>query len=661
MRRFNRVILSFCSILFVLTLLVWAKTKGWPLTRAEAIPSHDTLTLAYPGIKGPIPYKKYGDFIEVGKEGYRYVIKNKKGLAKAAGEGIYPNRDATKDPVYRKLLKAGELEGGHWDFVDPPTAAKNFYKWNVAPEDAGVKQFYTAVMLERAGLIEEAVKAFYAVAVHFPRTFSWTYYKTPWYVGPVSLDRAEQLLRRHPEIKMKVKGGKFTMQGIYDSTTNNDSFQIDPGQLVKSRRRKKEKPVKLSKLKVVKTLRGPKVQLKKYENGHWQLFVDKKPFPVRALTYTPVPVGRSPDRGTWDVSRDWQLVDENKNGVHDGFFESFVDKNGNNRQDEDEPTVGDARLITDMGINTIRAYHHLYNKELFRRLYDEYGLYILVGDLIGGYATGSGALWHEGTDYNNPEHQKNMLDCVVEMVKEYRDEPYVLMWVLGNENVYGVANNAKEFPESFFDFVNRAARMIHELDPTRPVAYANGDILFMDIFSEKCPEVDVFGANVYRGEQGFGRHFFMTVRDLLDRPVLVTEYGASAFADGFTQEEAENFQSMYLANNWEDLTAHMAGRGVGNALGGVLFEFTDGWWKANDDLPEHVRKAKPEWYAEREHIYKNLQPDVQDKVPQFGLPFIDGWSYEEWMGLTSLGNGENSSFVRQLRPAYHTMKRVLNN
>ncbi len=138
---------------------------------------------------------------------------------------------------------------------------------------------------------------------------------------------------------------------------------------------------------------------------------------------------------------------------------------------------------------------------------------------------------------------------------------------------------------SFFELVDRAAELIHKLDPSRPVALANGDVLDLDVIKEKAPHIDVFGGNVYRGEQGFGRSFFQDIQEQLDKPVLITEFGAPAYADGYTQKEAEAYQAMYLANNWEDLEAHMAGHGVGNALGGVLFEFVDEWWKANSDLP----------------------------------------------------------------------------
>jgi beta-glucuronidase len=140
--------------------------------------------------------------------------------------------------------------------------------------------------------------------------------------------------------------------------------------------------------------------------------------------------------------------------------------------------------------------------------------------------------------------------------------------------------------------------------------------------------------------------------------VLITEYGASAYGEGYSQKQAEDYQAMYLGNNWEDLTANMAGHGVGNALGGVLFEYMDEWWKANSDLPEKVQKQKADWYASRSATYKNLQPENHDTVPQFGFPLIDGWSYEEWYGLVSQGDGKGSPFVRILRPSFATMRDI---
>jgi beta-glucuronidase len=51
-------------------------------------------------------------------------------------------------------------------------------------------------------------------------------------------------------------------------------------------------------------------------------------------------------------------------------------------------------------------------------------------------------------------------------------------------------------------------------------------------------------------------------------------------------------------------------------------------------------------------------PARQNKLGQFGAPFLDGWSYEEWLGITSQGSGKNSPFERQLRKAYFEYKKA---
>src|SRR4029077_17507614 len=133
----------------------------------------------------------YGEFLDLGTPRYRYVIKDRAGLATDVGEGIYPNTDVNKDPTYQKLFRAGQLSGSQWRFVDNRTPAINFYKWTTAAEDPGVKQFYTGMMFESLCMLREGAKAFYAVAVHFPRAIGYTYFSTPWYMGPASLDRLE--------------------------------------------------------------------------------------------------------------------------------------------------------------------------------------------------------------------------------------------------------------------------------------------------------------------------------------------------------------------------------------------------------------------------------------------------------------------------------------
>lgn len=591
-----------------------------------------------------VDYKKYGKFSSRGTPRYRYLIKKMRSLKKAIGPGIFPDFDGIKKKSdYIDAEINGKLEGFLWDFIDRKRDYKiNFYKWATTPnESLGVKLFYVGYALEKAGYIKEAIRAYYALLIHHPKAITYTFWHSPIYLGRIVIDRIHLLTRKYPKLGLKLVDAKISMENVFDNDVKNDKYTyIDPGYLKKVNPKEViDKPVSLSQFKVIETRGGDYVQVKKYNNGHWQLFVKDRPFMVKGVAYTPNEIGKSPDYGTLVVHKDWQIIDLNNNGINDVFFESFIDKNKNDSKDEDEKIIGDAQLLKDMGVNTLRLYHNCYNKKLFRKLYKEYGIHILLGDYLGVYAVGSGALWHQGTDYSDRRQRKNMIESVKKMVLEHKDEPYVLMWVLGNENNYGVANNAKDFPEPYYEFVNDVVKMIHKLDPSRPVALCNGEVLYLDIFAQKCLDVDILGVNSYRGYLGFGDSFWNSIRDTVNIPVLITEYGCSAYAKGMTREQAEMGQMEYHKGNWEDIWYNRAGSGAGNSIGGVLFEWLDEWWKAGT----------------------GTDPRLHDVQPQFGLPFLDGWSYEEWLGICSQGeDGSESPTLRQLRKAYYYYKDVWN-
>jgi hypothetical protein len=50
-------------------------------------------------------------------------------------------------------------------------------------------------------------------------------------------------------------------------------------------------------------------------------------------------------------------TDQNNSNYADGPYEAWVDKNKNNIQEADEPTIGDFKLMQEMGVNTLRLYH----------------------------------------------------------------------------------------------------------------------------------------------------------------------------------------------------------------------------------------------------------------------------------------------------------------
>ncbi len=588
-----------------------------------------------------VDYTQYGSFANVGTQNYQYTITDLEGLKKAVGEGVYPNLDDVyKNPRYKDVRKEKRLKGKHWDFVNSDDLEAAYFKWVTAPEPMGVRLFYIALIFEKAGMYYEALKAYHALVVHYPKTVAWTYWQTPWYPGQAAIAKIRYIIRFHPELDLDYKWMEIKVKNGFDNVVDNDVFITYPGKIFQKNLIDDVKNVlKIDHRGVLGNVKNKigegEVQLVQYENDHWQLLVRHKPYIIKGMTYSPTKVGQSPDKGT---VTNWMEDDSNKNGLPDGPYDAYVDKNNNNIQDTDEPGVGDFQLMKEMGVNTLRIYHHPSqpNKEVLRKMFENYGLRVMMGDYLGKYTLGSGASWFEGTDYENPEHQKAMMESVKAMVLEFKDEPYLLMWVLGNENNYGVASNADKKPDAYFKFVDRVAAWIKSVDPNHPVVLTNGDTLYLDLFAKDCPHVDIFSANVYRGDYGFGS-FWDQVASATGKPAFISEFGCPAYARHLTYQEAEEYQAQYHRGNWLDIEENLAGhpRGTGNALGGVVFEWLDEWWK-------------------------NYEPYRHDKKSDAIGPFPGGYYFEEWFGVTGQGSGQHSPFLRHLRESYFAYKKMWN-
>jgi hypothetical protein len=608
-------ILIIIAVLFI-GVFAWGMNK----TISDSMPK-PLFVLFEPGVKY-VKYDKYGEFINEGEPTYKYKITERQKLAAAVGEGIYPNTSVYKDPVYKEYNKEGRLQGDRWAFTGIEDTKLAFYKWaSLTDESPGVKEFYVAMLLENADNAIQSIKAFHSVVVNYPKTISFTYWNTPWSPAQTCITNIQYLTRRYPFLGMKLVGADIKIENGYDLDPSNDIYYVKPGRVVKCKPSDLLEKMDAGRLKgIKKTIGGGNVKLVQYDSGDWQFVVGGKPFMVKAVAYSPTKLGQSPDEGT--------LTDWTKG---DAMYKAWVDKNRNNRQDPDEKPVGDFQLMKEMGVNTIRIYDYEQNsnKEMFREMHKKHGLMLIMGDLLGTYAVGSGVSWYRGTNYDDPKQQEKLKARVRKMVETYKDEPYILMWMLGNETNYGVANSAKRFPRPFYKFVNEVAKMIKEIDPNHPVAVCNGDILYLDIYGSLCPDVDILGTNSYRGWHGFG--FWKDVKMACDKPVIITEFGAPAYWEAHTESEAERAQAEYHIGSWNDIRYNSAGYGAGNALGGVVFEWVDEWWKA-------------------------YEPSLHDTHKQWPGPVKGGWFYEEWLGLTSQGDGKNSPYMRQLRKGYFAYK-----
>ena len=592
-----------------------------------------------PGDERVVDYEKYGIFSGAGTYGYKYTITDSAGLAKASGEGIDPNTSVEKDPDYQRLKSQGKLNGSHWKYVNTANPQADFFVWATASKESpGTRLFFTARALNNARLYLHALKAYRAAMTLYPDAFCWNRELTwTWLIAPAAWDEAVNLTRMHPELELKLTGSFVKTEAAVGGNPTQNLVAVTPGRLIKyTSEDRKKASADLGSLKVVERRGGKKSACVKYSNGQWGLEVDGKPFFVKGLTYGMVKVGHNYD---WD----WMHADQNKNGSNDVAYETWLDKNGNGRRDENEPAVGDFKLMQEMGCNTIRIFNTIpYNKELLRDLHKTYGIRVLICDPFGAYTVHSGARWENGTDYTDPDQRKSMKEAVAQTVKEYKNEEWLLGYILGNENnlpadymgVNASRTQASVQPKIYAEFLNEVAGMMHKMDPDHIVGVGNVELGLADKYALYAPELDFIGVNSYPGSNGFGA-LWMRARFIIDRPILITEFGCDAYATAKgPDEEAQEF---YLKNAWEDIAHNAAGGpGEGNSIGGILFEWLDEWWKDTRGDP---------W-------------DEQNTEQTVELAFPDGFSQEEWLGIVSQGNGRSSPFQRVPRKAYYTIKEL---
>ncbi|VAW16845.1 hypothetical protein MNBD_BACTEROID05-575, partial [hydrothermal vent metagenome] len=250
-----------------------------------------------------VDYSLYGEFLKVGTSEYRYKIKDVDGLAAAVGEGIYPNSSATYNNPRYKIVKAeGRLEGSHWDFINSDDLEAAHFKWVKAPEPWGVRLFYIGMIFEKAGMKYEALRAYHALVVHFPKTVGWTYWQTPWYPGQAAIAKIKHILRVNPELNLKAKWMKIEIGNGFDNEIKNDVIVTWPGKIVPRSlwdqvRNNVGVSAKIALKDVKQTVGQGEVKLIQYANNHWQMTVKNKPYVIKGITYAPTKIGQSPDKG----------------------------------------------------------------------------------------------------------------------------------------------------------------------------------------------------------------------------------------------------------------------------------------------------------------------------------------------------------------------------
>ena len=370
-----------------------------------------------------------------------------------------------------------------------------------------------------------------------------------------------------------------------------------------------------------------KVSVVKGDEG-MKLVVDGQDFMINGMNWGYVPIGTNYNYSLWKQS--------------DDIIKAALD--------------AEMSLLKNMGVNAIRQYTGIQPKWI-TYIYENYGIYTMLNHSFGRYGLTIDSAWTPVTDYRDAKTKELLMSEITTLAEDYKNTPGLLLFLLGNENNYGLfwaGAETEDFPDEedkkrevgekrgrpMYKLMNDAAVKMKEINSSIPVAICNGDMLFADIVAEECKDVDIYGTNMYRG-RSFG-DAFERVKKELDMPIMFTEFGADAF-NALSNQEDQKMQSFFMVENWKEIYQNAAGLGkAGNSIGGFTFQFSDGWWKLGQTKNLDVHDTGASWsnggyYLDTENGSNNMN--------------------EEWFGICAKGpNNARGLYTLYPRAAYYSLK-----
>jgi hypothetical protein len=381
---------------------------------------------------------------------------------------------------------------------------------------------------------------------------------------------------------------------------------------------------------LIAAARGPKasrVLIKTFKDSRYQLMVANRPYIVKGACYNPIPTGKNHEYDWWS--------------------------------DPAKPWLVDGKLMKEMGVNTIRIYQVHDNsqevRQVIRDLYERFGIRTILGSWLG--------FWEYPCPfYADKDFQDKIKNEVLEMVRLYKDEPGVLMWILGNENNYscmGLVNkwsneeiDKEPDPQKqkamrariYYSYVNDITREIKKIDPNHPVGLGNGELIGLEFAKEFCPDIDLIACIIYRGKS-FG-NLFNSLKFTFDKPILLSEFGADAY-DAYLEKEGQDMQAFFLESQWRMIYENLGSsrKGAGNCIGGTMFEWTDEWWKHNEYDPARWAIHDTEAGWSNGSYYFDIKAPKNMNMN------------EEWFGLVALGDEMEDGLNKRIpRKAYYVIR-----
>jgi hypothetical protein len=215
----------------------------------------------------------------------------------------------------------------------------------------------------------------------------------------------------------------------------------------------------------------------------------------------------------------------------------------------------DVMLAKESNMNFIRTSHYP-PSDHFLKLCDEFGLYVEDETAVCFVGTHRNEPYRPGSTESDSDFTQRYLSQLKEMVMNHKNHPSVIIWSIGNENLYGT-----NFKKSF--------EWVKGNDDTRPVVFSYpghvpDSITSYEILSMHYPDthgnMDQYGKKT--DEFGYEK-----------MPVLFDEWAHVACYNHFTVREDPNIRDFWgrsLDMMWQKVFE--ADGGLGGAIWGMIDE-----------------------------------------------------------------------------------------
>jgi hypothetical protein len=240
-----------------------------------------------------------------------------------------------------------------------------------------------------------------------------------------------------------------------------------------------------------------------------------------------------------------------------------------------------------------------------------------------------------GFNYDDKEAVLKQQEEVLDLVRQFKNDPAILFWAIGNELDFIPPD--KPCNPKVWDAVNSTAMAIKSIDPNHPVmtVIGTGRMYKVADIIQRCPALDLLGLNTYKDIYG--------LQDTLtkwgwDKPYVIAEWGPSGYWEvrktpwkaPFEQTSAE--KAVAYKDKYEKVISANRGR----CLGSFVF-----YWSGHKQETTHT------WFnmfgadGSETPVVDVMQYLWTGKWPLNRAPLIDSISVEK----------EPAHFIHRLRPS----------